>query len=230
MCAIYKITNLINGKVYIGKTLQTAASKRWAQHKDLANRGSNHIIHRAIKKYGVTNFTFEVIFSCLVPAELPELEKHFIAEKDCCILDGPHKGYNMTRGGEGFTTETARKYAGWNNPNYVNPWSGEKGSKMASEQNHKRSLEGTNPWAGEKGSELSKKICRTQLAEGRHPFQGEQGAILARKNTKKQIENGTHMTQKSFTCPHCSKVGVGRNMFRWHFNHCRSKSADVPNI
>lgn len=221
MFSIYRITNLENGKVYIGKTNRPA--ERFLEHLSASKKKSTHAIHAAIQKYGEVSFSFEIIFIVFCEEHLSDFEKFFIIEHNSCLLDKDHNGYNMTRGGEGFSSETAKKYAGWNNENYINPWAGEKGSKMATEQNLKRVQNGTNPWAGEKGSEHAKKVCAEQLKTNRHPFQGEKGSEHGRRMYEKQIACGTHTNLKSHTCPHCGKVGVGRNMFRWHFNHCRQK-------
>ena len=56
---IYKITNKINGKVYIGQTIQ-CLKKRWSQHKSDSKK-SNMTIHKAMRKYGIENFTIEEI-------------------------------------------------------------------------------------------------------------------------------------------------------------------------
>ena len=53
-CGIYKITNLINNKIYIGKSVNI--EKRFQGHK---RAKCNMAIHKAIQKYGINNFTFE---------------------------------------------------------------------------------------------------------------------------------------------------------------------------
>ena len=61
---IYKITNLINQKPYIGKTVNTIAV-RWTKHKDEAfNQNSPYLIHCAMRKYGVENFIIEELEKC----------------------------------------------------------------------------------------------------------------------------------------------------------------------
>ena len=52
---IYKITNRINGKVYIGQT-RMSLNVRWWHH---CNRKDCPALHHAIKKYGAENFTVE---------------------------------------------------------------------------------------------------------------------------------------------------------------------------
>ena len=55
---IYQITNLINNKIYIGKT--NNPQKRWDNHK--CSNDPNMVIARALRKYGINNFKFEVLY------------------------------------------------------------------------------------------------------------------------------------------------------------------------
>ena len=58
--AIYKITNLINGKVYIGQSIHP--ERRRIEHKQRARHGKEKsAIHLAIEKYGEENFSFEIL-------------------------------------------------------------------------------------------------------------------------------------------------------------------------
>lgn len=58
--AIYKITNLINSKIYIGQTIHP--EKRWWEHCQRARtQYDNYPIHLAISKYGEENFSFEIL-------------------------------------------------------------------------------------------------------------------------------------------------------------------------
>lgn len=62
-CGIYLITNNINGKKYIGQSRNLI--KRWGQHKTESRRDKpNLIVDKAIKKYGIDNFSFEILFEC----------------------------------------------------------------------------------------------------------------------------------------------------------------------
>lgn len=61
--ALYKITNLINNKVYIGQTIHP--NKRWWEHCFHAKQKDDNLpIHLAIAKYGKENFKFEVLEWC----------------------------------------------------------------------------------------------------------------------------------------------------------------------
>ena len=65
MPCIYKIQNKQNGKVYIGQTMSTLSWRlhsQWIGHFTLAfERNSNMRIHKALRKYGKDNFTYEVL-------------------------------------------------------------------------------------------------------------------------------------------------------------------------
>lgn len=61
---IYKITNQINGKFYVGSSKDL--SRRKKDHFRLLKKGTNHsiLLQRAVNKYGIDNFIFEVIVEC----------------------------------------------------------------------------------------------------------------------------------------------------------------------
>lgn len=88
-CGIYCITNLINGKQYVGQSINI--EERFRQHI-CADNGSK--IHKAIAKYGEHNFRFEPLIRCS-PEELDEQEVKFIR-----LLGSYENGYNQTRGGQ----------------------------------------------------------------------------------------------------------------------------------
>lgn len=97
---IYKITNNINGKCYIGKSVNI--KERWIRHRHKGKYYSesqpkkSHLYH-AMRKYGVENFTFEVIEECSSD-KLNEREIYYISHFNS---HDPNFGYNMTLGGEG---------------------------------------------------------------------------------------------------------------------------------
>lgn len=94
---IYKITNNINDKVYIGKTERVNPQTRWKEHIKSANREEckRRALYKAINKYGVENFTFTVIEET---DNCEEREKYYIA-----LYDTYKNGYNETLGGDGKT-------------------------------------------------------------------------------------------------------------------------------
>ena len=92
---IYKITNTINGKSYIGQTIQNV-KERFYQHcaTKCSKAVSNMAIHRAIKKYGKSNFTVEVIEE-VESTNLNDRERYWIR-----YYDSYNNGYNSTEGGQ----------------------------------------------------------------------------------------------------------------------------------
>ena len=90
---IYKITNKLDGKLYVGKTC-TTISNRWSHHLNDYTKKDWHL-YRAMRKYGVENFTIEPIEEC--PDELLNCREIYWIDK----LDTFNTGYNETRGGEG---------------------------------------------------------------------------------------------------------------------------------
>ena len=96
MSYIYKITNNINGKIYIGKTMRSI-KQRWKEH--LANikkeECKNRPLYRAINKYGAENFSIEKIEECS-DIILSDREKYWIE-----YYNSFKNGYNATKGGDG---------------------------------------------------------------------------------------------------------------------------------
>ena len=96
MAYIYKITNLINNKIYIGKTLQTI-EKRFKEHcKDYLKREEEkRPLYSAMKKYGINNFKIEQVEECDENL-IDERERYWIE-----YYDSFKNGYNATLGGDG---------------------------------------------------------------------------------------------------------------------------------
>lgn len=104
---IYKITNLINGKAYIGAdSSDQKKGSRWREHRRLTrkylkeNTKSSKYLYNAMMKYGINNFLYEIIDNAKSWNELMDLEIFYIKKYNTFL--GP--GYNMTPGGEGVKT------------------------------------------------------------------------------------------------------------------------------
>ena len=92
MPCIYKITNCVNGKCYIGQTKQSLKT-RWSQHKRSAKLGVT-TLYCAIQKYGIENFYIECLQEYTIE-ELDTLEIYWIAK-----FNSYKDGYNATPGGK----------------------------------------------------------------------------------------------------------------------------------
>ena len=94
---IYMVTNLVNSKVYVGKTTKTIANRKRSHLTDAKKKSYKSIFHKAIIKHGIENFEWGVVDRCMFEESLNELEKYYIKKFKSKM---PY-GYNMTDGGEG---------------------------------------------------------------------------------------------------------------------------------
>lgn len=135
---IYKMTNNINGKIYVGQTTRSL-KERMDEHK----RHSHVLIDREIDKYGLDNFSTEIIDHASTLEELDEKERKWIAFYNCIIPNG----YNLCNGGsttEGYHhTDEAKakmsktkkeKYIGEGNPFYGKHHSAEQKAKWSKDR------------------------------------------------------------------------------------------------
>jgi group I intron endonuclease len=94
---IYKATNKVNGKVYIGCTVKQLC-ERVRNHKNSSLKGGKSYFHCAIRKYGIDNFCFDILDVCDDIDEMFALEHYYI---DYFKSNKRKNGYNMTEGGLG---------------------------------------------------------------------------------------------------------------------------------
>ena len=102
---IYKITNNINGKVYVGQTTKTL-TERFKKHcwgtTENDQYHLNMAIKKAIRKYGKENFTIELIEE-VETSKLDEREVYWIS-----YYDSYNNGYNCTLGGQNGATRPTK--------------------------------------------------------------------------------------------------------------------------
>ncbi len=94
---IYKFTNRINAKEYVGKS-KGYAGARIRGHLRAAKKGSGYLLHRAIRKHGIENFDAVIIDHARDVDDLDEKEIYWIKACDCIA---PY-GYNLCAGGGGL--------------------------------------------------------------------------------------------------------------------------------
>lgn len=173
--ALYRFTNLINGKKYIGQTTETSPTQRYYKHIwEAKHRGRPCLIARAIRKYGIDNLHWEIIAECKTIYDLNFLEEYLIKQEDCLVPNG----YNVKPGGKNapHSEETKRKISesnmgkkGWNKGI---PWSEEQ-RKVLSEASMGKP--GTNK--GKKFDEEWKK----NMSEASKMFSAEKEMEIALK-------------------------------------------------
>jgi group I intron endonuclease len=101
LCSIYKITNNVNGKVYIGQTWKLI------KYRFDAHKRSKHCIklYNAMEKHGRENFSIELITFCSTQETADYWEEYFIKKYDSINL-----GYNLREGGShGKTSEETKR-------------------------------------------------------------------------------------------------------------------------
>lgn len=170
---IYRITNLISKKMYIGQTIRDP-NTRWCGHKNSIKAGKGcPILQKAALKDGIENFKFEVLIICF-DEDLNTYEKEYIKKYNTLAPNG----YNATEGGEPGGTFSGKKH-------------NEATKKVLSEKNRKYydNLENKKRVAGlvKDGLQKSEK-WKKAIAEGRIGVAGKwrTGGKLA-EDTKKKI-------------------------------------------
>lgn len=178
---IYKATNNINGKVYIG--FDSKFPRRIRGHKSKYNK-RNSKFYYAIRKYGWDNFEWDIIYQSKdMVHTLNEMENYFINQ-----YDSYYSGYNSTFGGEGtkgfkFSEESKKKMSetrkGENNPFY---------GKSHTQKSKCRNLNyfgENNPRYGTTLSEETKEKQRKKLCKRIYEIICPDGSILITNNLKK---------------------------------------------
>ncbi|HNC56693.1 MAG TPA: aminoacyl-tRNA hydrolase [Leptospiraceae bacterium] len=216
---IYKITNISNNKIYIGKSVNIW--KRWSAHKLKLSKNlhSNTHLQASYNKYGLENFICEILEVCSEES-LNDREMFWISK-----LNSRDKniGYNKVQGGTGgkLNPESLAKMA-----------ASHRGKKMP--EHVKDKISKAN--AGRKRSEEEKlKISKAhkgklksesqilniyKTLKGRKPTaEQRQKMSLARKGIKQRV----------LSCPHCPKSG-GTTMYRWHFDNCKHNMNKIKQV
>lgn len=219
---IYKITNLINKKIYIGKD----------ESSNPNYYGSGVLIKRSLNKYGKHNHKKEILEQVKTKEELRERERYWILKLESYKRE---KGYNISMGGDGGDTIT-------NNPGRNSIIENMKARpKPSEEERAKRSnrMKINNP--------MHRPEVKARHLEAVKQREWKGGTVLKDLNTKQvtcphckksggymsfkqfhfdrcEVFTGIKHTKPEYTCPHCGKVGKGAsNMQRWHFENCKHK-------
>ena len=169
---IYKITNKINGKVYIGQTKQPVYT-RWSQHKCRSKTG-NSKINRAIRKYGYENFTIETIDNAENYEELNKKEIMWIKQYDC--IKG---GYNIEEGGwnapmsqeskDELSKKQKESYKNGRVPSFLGKKHTEETREIMSKSSKNRTdLKGNDYKLGKTHTKEFKEKCRKRMVGNTH--------------------------------------------------------------
>lgn len=144
MGIVYRVTNQINGKVYIGKTTKNLATRKRKHYEAVKYCHTQWHFHCALRKYPEDVFVWEVIAEAESNEELNALEIGYI--KEYASYD-PTKGYNSTFGGDGAPhTEEGKRKIGLANKGRV--WTAE----MRQHLSEKLKQNPSRYWLGKKRS------------------------------------------------------------------------------
>jgi len=200
---IYKTTNLINGKIYVGQD-----SKNNSRYL-----GSGKLLKLAIEKYGKENFKKEILEHCKTKEELDEKEKYWINLLKS--TDG-NIGYNITFGGQtGWMTgmkhseETKLMYSLKRKGLLIGDKNGMYGKKHTEEAKNKIS----NPKFGDKNGMYGKKHTEEAKNKMREKLSGDKNPFYNKKHTDETKKKLSEMAKKRKTNPNSKKVSVDGLVF-----------------
>lgn len=235
---VYKATNKINGKSYVGQTTKTL-EQRIYDHKYKVDHYSNLHFHNALRKHNFNNFEWLVIEKCKDDLDLAE--QWYIRK-----FDTYKNGYNMTFGGDfnpSLIPEIAKKIS-----------EAHKGKKLSGEHKKKISVALTGENNPAKRSEVRKKISLSKIGD-KNPARrkdikqkisisttGEKhwnwGKYLS-KETKKKISlkhKGKTLSEEhkeklrkatknvnKVKCEYCNRMFYPWHISRYHSDKCKNK-------
>lgn len=210
---LYKHTNKINGKVYVGQTLKLPEERWKANGKGYTD---NKEFYNDIQKYGWDNFKHEILAENLCKKEVDFMEKTLIA---CLNLTNPEKGYNKSPGIGGITQETIEKIRksniGKKRPAETCkriseskkgriPWNKGKKNIYSEETLKKISEKKKGQIPPNKGKKMSKEKCKeTMFKKGSTPW--NKGLPMSEETRKKVIEGVKKHPSKGFSGGHHSE-------------------------
>ncbi len=179
---IYVITNMVNGKKYVGLT--NSLSKRWNTHKN-AN-GSIPALHSAIQKYGIENFDFCHYADTFGADSAKAIEIHLI--QDLCTLSP--LGYNLTSGGEGTLSPSVELRAKLS-ASHLGKIQSEETKKRRGESLRKAWAEGRH--SGNKGGYLLTNEHRDAMSKSK---MGDKNPMFGHKHTDTHKEHISKLAAK----------------------------------
>ncbi len=227
---IYKVTNKINGKVYIGQTTQSFKKRKYnhlyAAKTDKYSNKCRDYFHKALTKYGFENFVWCVLEVCDSKHNLDLAEQWYIRYYKSFVGFISSNGYNLTMGGNGnsgliFSDEHRMKLS-----------KSRKGRKLSEEHKQKiRDNAKTNPNFGNKDRKMSdeakEKLRKCNLGK-KHSQETKRKMSISQtirtnyrkgwKHTKQAKEKMSISTSGKLNpmygipCPHTGKFGKNNHL------------------
>lgn len=236
MLIIYKITNKVNGKPYIGYT-KTSIIDRWKKHIQKLKAGTNRKLYDAMRKYGVENFSIEEIDSDQTNniKEWLELETLYII-----IYDSVDSGYNMTYGGIGGNVSGGKSMKGKTcYDKWVREFGKEEADKRKQEATRKRTesirtLRLTQPYpklSAERKGEISETNKRLGIKPPLHIVYGEDHQFYGKTHTK-EAKKKISEARIGKTYEECMPIETAKKLRELHRNQFLGENnpnyVDIP--
>lgn len=208
---LYKITNNVNDKIYIG-IHQT-------NNLDDNYMGSGKLLNYAKKKYGIENFKKEILEffnneEDMVAREIEIITEEFLNSNDT---------YNMMPGGRfGSAKRNGLTFKGKNHSDETKNILSEKAkNKIISDKTRAKQSENNFARRDPINQKIHARMAgRIGGSKGKNEETKEKLRRAALNNKFGKANLGKK--RQKVKCPHCDKLGAKNVMFRWHFNNCKS--------
>lgn len=218
---IYKITNSINDKIYIGITSKDIKT-RFSWHVRDCKRGVKKKLYSAMREIGIDKFSIELLEEFNDKNLIGEKEEYYIQLFDSCNV-----GYNASPKSGGVKQHSLETR---------NKMSEKAFGRIPSDETKLKKSESMKKYWNSLSKE--RKIELAQKVKGR--YKGIKRSNEFRKKcaermlgTKRSAETKNKMSESrkgrilakhiDSICPHCMKEGKGNAMIRWHFDNCKDK-------
>lgn len=226
---IYKTTNLINGKIYVGQHRTNKLEDGYIgcgiyYQKDAS---ASILFHRAVQKYGYENFQREIIEYCKSEEQLNEREMFWIRElesQNCTI------GYNISSGGDKIEIHrieyTDQQREAKRNYYLLRP------IRVCIYCKHQSRSLNMNKFHFDNCRENPNYIPRLDTRELQTcphcGYQSRNNGSIKKNHFDHCKQNISYIKQLEFKhsqkiCPHCGLQGGSGNMKRYHFDNCKYK-------
>ncbi len=203
---IYKITNLCNGKIYIGihKTKSV----------DDSYMGSGKLLKAAIKKYGRENFKKEILETFDNEEDMIVREQELVTSE--FVLD--ETNYNIMPGGKFGSLER-------NNLSFKNKrHSLETIEKIRNSAIGRKHTDATCKKLSENNFSKTDPVRQKEHAKQAGSYSKSDNHKLkisaSMKKIHQEINPNLGKIRKKVKCPHCGQEGANNTMSRWHFDNC----------
>ena len=239
---IYKATNKINNKCYIGQTIKSLKI-RSCEHINQSKKQDNYYFHNSLNKYGSENFIWEILEECDNREKMNEREKFYIN----FFNSFGEKGYNLNEGGGGniglkMSNETKIKMSNSRKGKICGDETrkkiseSNKGKKLSDEHKKKLSISLKNNNLGSKKTNETKiKMSISQI--GNKKMLGKIQSEETKSKIKNSLQGKKHSDERKLNiskgrsgiipikkeCQYCKRMYDSGNYAKYHGDNCKNK-------